>query len=73
MTASRIDNPGELRSGLRILQNDFYSVYLTHQLCHKYKVCKIILFLISSDWCSAIIASGVITVSNAFPSYELVV
>ena len=34
----------KIKSTLRILQKDFYSVYLTHQLCHKCKVCKIILF-----------------------------
>ena len=25
----------QIKSTLRILQKDFYSVYLTHQLCHK--------------------------------------
>ena len=47
----------KFQSTLRILQKDFYSVYLTHQLCHKKS--NVILFLIASDWCSPIIESDV--------------
>ena len=53
----------KIKSTTKILQKDFYSVYLTHQLWHKSRKSvssKVIIFLIASDWCSPI------TITNVF-------
>ena len=48
----------KIKTTLRILEKYFYSVHLTHPLCTKSRkslYSKVILFLISCDWCSPII------------------
>ena len=44
----------------------FFSIYLTHRLCHIERVCKIILFLIEGEWFSPIIVSNFSLQSSQF-------
>ena len=56
-------NAEKIKSALRILQGDFYSVYLTHQFVTssgKSVYSNVIVFLIAADWCSAIIVSNLL-------------
>ena len=52
----------KIKSTPRILQKDFYLVYLTHQLWHIVErvYSNVILFFIASEWYSPIIVTKII-------------